>query len=355
MKHHNLNRHRPEAGLTLVELMVAITISLLLTVAIGGVYVGSKSSFRYQDAMSRVQENARFSMEKLSQDIRMAGFSGCGNLSKVSNVVNGGTGNLWLDLNAPVNGYEGGVSTFPAEFAGAAAGTDAIVLLGIDPSTELAVISHNAAAAQINTNTHTIPAGSILIVSDCSQTAIFQMSGPNSATKTNVVHNTGTGTPGNCTKDLGASCPSSIPYQFKAGASLLRMYSNGYYIKPSATAGVGNSLWMRSLTGQTTGVPADVELINGVENMQIEYGVDTDADSSANKYVTANQITTAADWVKVVSVKVSLLLATPATDNNLSSKSQTYTYNGVTTTAATTNRRVYHVYTSVINLRNRTK
>jgi len=357
MRRYNLNRHRRNSGLTLVELMVAIAISLLLTVAIGGVFLSSKSSFRYQDAMSRVQENARFAMEKLSRDIRMAGFNGCGSLSTVANTVIGGTGSLWLDLTTPVMGYEGGVSAFPTEFSGAVAGTDAIILKGVDPSTEFAVISHNAAAAQIDTTVNTIQAGEILIITDCSQTSIFQMTGPTSASKTNVVHNTGTGTPGNCTKYLGASCPASpTTYTFKPGASLLRMYANGYYIKPSATqingVSVGNSLWMRSITGQTTGAPApaDVELINGVENMQIEYGVDTDADSSANKYVKADSIT-AADWV--VSVKVSLLLATPATDNNLSSKSQTYTYNGVTTTA--TDRRVRHVYTSVINLRNRTK
>lgn len=357
MRRYNLNRHRRNSGFTLVELMVAIAISLLLTAAIGGVFLSSKSSFRYQDALSRVQENARFAMEKISRDIRMAGYNGCGSISAVANVVTGGTGSLWLDLTTPVMGYEGGVSTFPTEFSGAVAGTDAIILKGVDPSTELAVKNHNATSAQIDTNTHTIPAGEILIITDCSHTAIFQMTGPSSASKTNVVHNTGTGTPGNCTKNLRASCPgSSTPYTFNPGASLLRMYANGYYIKPSATqvngVSVGNSLWMRFITGRTTGVPGDVELINGVEDMQIEYGVDTDADLSANKYVKADAITTT-DWAKVVSVKVSLLLATPATDNNLSSKSQTYTYNGVTTTA--TDRRVRHVYTSIINLRNRTK
>lgn len=360
MRRYNLNRHRRNSGFTLVELMVAIAISLLLTAAIGGVFLSSKSSFRYQDALSRVQENARFAMEKISRDIRMAGYNGCGSISAVANVVTGGTGSLWLDLTTPVMGYEGGVSTFPTEFSGAVAGTDAIILKGVDPSTELAVINHNATSAQINTNKHTIPAGEILIITDCSHTAIFQMTGPATANPNNVVHNTGNAvSPGNCTKNLRKSCPDSPtlpPYTFNPGASLLRMYANGYYIRPSATqvngVSVGNSLWMRFITGQTTGVPGDVELINGVEDMQIEYGVDTDADLSANKYVKADAITTA-DWAKVVSVKVSLLLATPATDNNLSSKSQTYTYNGVTPTA--TDNRVRHVYTSIINLRNRTK
>jgi type IV pilus assembly protein PilW len=379
MKHNLLNRHcsaheghhrhcnwlKPEqwcdeAGLTLVEMMVAIVISMLLTVAIGGIYLGSKSSFRYQDALSRVQENARFAMERLSRDIRMAGYNGCGNLPNVNvaNTVNNWTKNPWVDLSNPVMGYEGGVSAFPAEFPGAVPGTDAIILKGADTSNELTVIKYYKSTGQIDTTVNTIQAGEILIItdSDCSQTSIFQMTGPASASHTNIVHDTGTGVPGNCTKDLGASCPGSMPHQFQPGSSLLPMYANGYYIKPSATADGGNSLWMISLTGQTIGRPTDAtdtELINGVENMQIEYGVDTDDTDnniyglSANKYVKANSVT---DWSKVVSVKVSLLLATP---DNLSSKSQTYTYNGTTTTA--TDRRVRHVYTSVINLRNRTK
>jgi type IV pilus assembly protein PilW len=127
------------------------------------------------------------------------------------------------------------------------------------------------------------------------------------------------------------------------------MYANGYYIRPSATANNGNALWVCSISGQTGGVADCSELINGVENMQIMYGVDSDGDRSADRYLDASAV---ANWGQVVSVRVSLLMATPPSAGTLSSTAQTYTYNGTSSTA--TDRRVRHVYSSTVNVRNRT-
>ena len=342
---------RASAGFTLIELLVSIAIGLFLVTVVGGVYLSSRDSFNYQDALSRLQENSRFAMERMARDIRMAGYNGCGNLSKVANTVNGGSTNWWLNFLAPVVGYDN-LSASQTQFPGAVAGTDAIVLLGVGEG-ELSVISHNAPAATIQTTQHSIQPGAILLLTDCSQTSIFQMSGPtnNNANATNVNHNTGNAVnPGNCNKQLGASCPTQKAYTFRPGSSLLQIYANGYYVAPSATANNGNALWVCSITGQTGGTAPCSELLNGVENMQIEYGVDTDGDTSADQYVTANNV---GDWTRVVSVRVSLLMATPPSAGRLSANAQTYTYNGTTTTA--TDRRVRHVYSSTVNVRNRTK
>jgi len=290
-------------------------------------------------------------MERMARDIRMAGYTGCGNLSKVANTVNGGSTNWWLNLLAPVVGYDN-LSASQTQFPGAVAGTDAIVLLGVGEG-ELSVISHNAPAATIQTTQHSIQPGTILLLTDCSQTSIFQMSGPtnNNANATNVNHNTGNAVnPGNCNKELGASCPTQKAYTFRPGSSLLQMYANGYYVAPSATANNGNALWVCSITGQTGGTAPCTELLNGVEDMQIEYGVDTDGNTSADQYVTANNVS---NWTQVVSVRVSLLMATPPSAGRLSANAQAYTYNGTNTTA--TDRRVRHVYSSTVNVRNRTK
>ena len=348
MKDNSLRR--ANSGFTLVELLVSVAIGLFLVTVVGGVYLSSKDSFNYQDAMSRLQENSRFAMERMARDIRMAGYNGCGNLSKVANTVNGGSTNWRLNFLAPAVGYDN-LSASQTQFPGAVAGTDAIVLIGAGLG-ELSVISHNAPAAVIQTTQHAIKPGAILVITDCSQTSVFQMSGPtnNSGNATSVVHNTGTGSPGNCTKYLGASCPTAKSYTFRPGSSLLEMYANGYYIAPSATANNGNALWVCSITGQTGGTAPCTELLNGVENMQIAYGVDTDGDQSANQYVDASAV---ANWGQVVSVRVSLLMATPPSAGRLSANPQTYTYNGTTTTA--TDRRVRHVYSSTVNVRNRTK
>ena len=89
------------------------------------------------------------------------------------------------------------------------------------------------------------------------------------------------------------------------------------------------------------------ELVEGVENIQILYGVDTDESKSPNYYVAAG--TTGLDYSKVISVSVSLLMQ--SIDDNVTPNSITYTYNGSSVTP--TDKRKRQVFSSTIALRNR--
>jgi len=60
-------------GFSLIELMVAMAIGLFLVTVIGVLFVNSKVTYLAQDANSRVQENSRFGLELLGQQIRSAG------------------------------------------------------------------------------------------------------------------------------------------------------------------------------------------------------------------------------------------------------------------------------------------
>ncbi|MHB9119599.1 MAG: PilW family protein [Burkholderiales bacterium] len=90
-------------------------------------------------------------------------------------------------------------------------------------------------------------------------------------------------------------------------------------------------------------------ILEGVENMQILYGVDTDGDKSANKYLSANLLS-AADWLNVVSVRISLLLRT--LDDNITTAKQVYSYNGTSNITAP-DYRIRRVYETTVTLRNR--
>jgi type IV pilus assembly protein PilW len=63
-------------GFSLVELMVALVITLILLAGIGQIFLSSKKSFTIQDSLGRMQENGRYAMETLTQDVRRAGFWG---------------------------------------------------------------------------------------------------------------------------------------------------------------------------------------------------------------------------------------------------------------------------------------
>lgn len=68
-------RHR-QAGLTLPEIMIAMAISLILMSALAGLFASSVTTRQQVDREGQKIENARFSIETLSEDIRLAGFFG---------------------------------------------------------------------------------------------------------------------------------------------------------------------------------------------------------------------------------------------------------------------------------------
>jgi type IV pilus assembly protein PilW len=99
------------------------------------------------------------------------------------------------------------------------------------------------------------------------------------------------------------------------------------------------------------------ELVEGIQNMQILYGEDTDADSdgangdgTANRYVAID--TADLDVDKVVSVRLSLLAR--SLNNNLTTTPSPYTFNGVAATLDPTDKYLRKVFTTTIALRNKT-
>ncbi|MGA7800931.1 MAG: PilW family protein [Gammaproteobacteria bacterium] len=343
-------------GVTLVELMVAMVIGLILMAGVGTVYVNSKRGYRIQQAASQVQENGRYAMQFLSRDIRMAGYSGCGaGSTRMANVIkNSGTLPWYFDLTRPILGYNS-TTTFPSQFASSVvAGTDAVTVVRGDDSKQDVITHHNPTSATFTLAAPSgIPKGTILLVSDCKYSAVFQMSGPTgSTTSAQVDHNTGNAvSPGNCTKNLGtngaayADCNSMsnlTTYTYQGNGQLMRLVANAYYIGNNAD-GVP-SLYRAGLT--TVGTAPTItneELVDGVENMQIRYGEAAAPDQAAVRYVPADQVT---DWGNVVTARVQLLVRSL---EQVNPTPVSVTFNGQTYS----DRYLRRIFTDTIKLRNR--
>ena len=65
------------SGFTLVEIMVSLVISSILMIGVIQVFSNSKRNSKVNEAVSRVQENARFALEAIITDFRKAGYVGC--------------------------------------------------------------------------------------------------------------------------------------------------------------------------------------------------------------------------------------------------------------------------------------
>src|SRR5688572_9551627 len=66
-----------QRGLSLIELMIAITLGLVLMAGVTQMFLSSQTVFHTQQAMSRIQENGRLGMAFMAKDIREAGYMGC--------------------------------------------------------------------------------------------------------------------------------------------------------------------------------------------------------------------------------------------------------------------------------------
>lgn len=65
--------HR-QRGFSMVEILVALMISVFLIAGVIQLFLGSKQTYRFHDALSRLQENGRLALDTMARDIRMAGF-----------------------------------------------------------------------------------------------------------------------------------------------------------------------------------------------------------------------------------------------------------------------------------------
>ena len=338
----NILKH--QKGISLVEVLVALVISLFLLGGIIQVYLGNKASYTFTNAISRVQENGRFAMETLAKDLRMAGFFGCAifDPDDTSNIVN--------NLNPAGAGYDDfydwlGDGLISGTDNDGLNGSDSITIRGAKPGALNIQPPYNVStsAALFVDSTDTLEVNDIVMVTNCRGADIFQVTNTTQGTgsaKDSVVHNTGTVTagPGNYNPDncLGANA-HCLSQTYGSDASMIELQAVIYTIKAGTS---GEPALFRSING------VDEELIDGIEQMQILYGVDTDDDDFPNQYLTAPNVV---DMNDVMAVRIMLLVRSQ--DNNVTEDFQKYTFNGVNSTAA--DSRLRQVFTSTITLRNR--
>lgn len=343
-------------GFSLVELMVALTVGLILTIGMIEIFSSNKQTYQLNENISRLQENARFAMEIMSREVRMAGYWGClSNITPINVLVT--PNNVSWAFNDTIRGYDNSnLAVFPTAFQSSSlAGTDAIVVSGIDPN-PFTIESHNACSAQFKmAQSHDLNNDEIVFVTDCMQGALFQITNTNQMNRT-IVHNTGAGSIGNTTKCLGGICGgacASAWYEYGPSAMLARIRTVAFYIGTGAS-GEPALFWEILNRGSTTTAS---ELVDGVENLQMLYGRDTDADNVPNQYLTADLVEAANAWANIVSVRIGLLMRTA---DNVRSQLDTNSYTIAGTTIGVSGQQVTHssdyrirkVVTTTIQLRN---
>lgn len=237
------------AGVTLIELMVALAIGSFLLVGAVTVFVQSRASFRVADSISRMQENARFAFDELEPDVRMAHYWG---LTSRTHKIQGRAG--------------------PNEPIAFAVGNDCGPNWAVNLDAEVGG-TNNGYAWQCSANGGAQPQADTLVVRRAAEE-------PSAAAENTLQIQSAP------VQDSRLFVGDALPAGYTAaGSQTHRLVVNGYYVSPTSSLSTpGNAV--PSLRRKTL-VPGprieDREVLPGVEDMQVQLGVDTDAVGSPNR------------------------------------------------------------------------
>jgi type IV pilus assembly protein PilW len=338
-----LQTMRRQQGLSLVELMIAIALSLVLILGVVQVFLSSRTVFSTQSGLSRIQETGRLGIEFIARDIRMVGFLGCWDrkLGTIVNYLNTPTAfNYRMDTG--VEGFEAN----PAALTPAPLANTDILTVRIANGNIATASANNTAGQVLVTNTGTVAnacgatasssgicQNDLIVISNCLKATVFQATSLATSGTDVLINHVAAGTPGNATASWSADI-------YGAGSEVLTMNTITYFVATSPTT--NQPALYQNINGTS------LELLEGVENLQLTYS----RQSTPTVYATAPTIAAqAGGWASptnpVVSVRMELLVR--SADDNLVDESQIYTFNGASVTAP--DRRLRQVFRSTVGIR----
>lgn len=337
-------RARPlvrQGGLSLVELLLALALGIVVVTGIVQLFVGNSQTFNVINGQSRMQENARYAMDFVSNAARNAGYLGCA--PERNNIVRGLRGN-WgnipeFDITQFVQGYDAngagswtpplttlprseGGSNFNVHTAGNGIdtndivdGTDVLVFRTVqNPGQRLTAVLQPTGTPVI-----TAPGGdpgfdngSVVFLSDCEQGALVRVTNiaASGDEATLTLATTAAGTVFENADNIPGPTgfvPFTLSFlgrSYGEEASIGEVLTTIFFVAPSAGAdnqgNIPNALW------QKVGTAAPVEVVQGIDDFQVLYGVDTtltDGVANANQYMPFDAVP---DPDQIVSVRVTV-------------------------------------------------
>ena len=296
-----MQQMQKQRGFGLVELMIAITLGILLSTAVIQVFLATNSSAKIQDSMAVIQENARFAMRLLAQEVRMAGYMGCSSVGAAS-LNNIAVPAAEVDFSA-ATALLGEDNVAAGNALGAVAGSDTLSLKRASDEfiTITGMLSPDTSNVKVEDNTAGFVKDDFVMITDCSSGDVFRITNsPKEAGKGQTIFTHGNGNNSN----------NRLSKIYTGEAEVFGFETIDFYIgdtgRKSSAGNPINALFSRQRSLGSGGVTAaPVELVEGVEDMQLSYGVDTGSDRAVDVYQTAAEVV---NWSKVLSVRIELLL-----------------------------------------------
>jgi type IV pilus assembly protein PilW len=295
-----MTMHKKWRGFSLVELMIAMLLGTILLFGITQIFTTNKQSNTLLQTFARVQESGRTATELLQRDIRMADYWGClHDRGKITNHLDTTDTHYvdWIEGN-PIAGLDNASAATPA-IGGKTVlvGTDVLTLkTAADLCAGKGRLVQPATAGTLQVSAGcAVTVGQAALVSNCQAGELFTVSG--FATQV-IGHNT-TYNDGHAIKNTSAFSAAAPAYgpESKLLAPLKRVYF-------LAANDAGNTTLYRCDDACPNN--AAQALVSGIEDLQIEYGEDTDGNGTVDVYRGAGSVV-AMSAVRSLRIRLSVL------------------------------------------------
>jgi type IV pilus assembly protein PilW len=243
-------------GYTIIELMIAITISLIILASLVSIFANNSRTRAEIERANQQTENGRYALQLITDDLHNAGYFAEFNPALLPapatkpDPCDTSVAGLNSALPIAVQGYDNG--------AGAP-----VCLTDVRAGTDILVVRHASTCA----------VGSAGCDANVANAAYFQTSGCNNTTNATELAS------GNVANYYVLDTnPASFTLHQKDCATLANQYqyrTNIYFVANNDNAGDGIPTLKRAELGLTGNSFSIVALVEGVENLQIEYGLDT--------------------------------------------------------------------------------
>jgi len=332
---------RKQHGVSLVEILVSMALGLMLVNGVIRVFVGSKQSFSVIQDIGKTAEGGRLATAIVGKGIRMADHWGGIAASDVdtasatltstasATLTSEGSGDCdtaWIfNATTGLEGFDGTSATPPLNCISAdsyVANTDVLVVRYADGQSAMP-----SDALDESTNYVRVVVG------------------------------------GSAEVFVGKDTP---PTPDQMGTYNMPFVADVFFVRPCSIKHESDGCKDKTPTLTQLSLLGDAyiesPLIEGVEQLQFEYGVDTDGDKRLDNYLTATQIHAAGNWDEVVSVRMSVVVLSQAGDNQVDASSKEFLLVGDMSTAGNghtpdASNKTYRrrVYTRNIQVRNRVR
>lgn len=336
-----------EAGITIVETLVSLTLGLAIVSVAFNLYTSNRTVFKQIEGVARLQESARVAAALLTADIRQAGGSLCRNGLPTTNIVR--STEWWAQPGLGIEGFASNASDARASstsYPRVAGDSFTVWSSNSGPAKLLAKTGARGGYGNYPTylqwslnlqDTSDFLAGDLIVICDYTRALIAQAI-PNNSTLIVRYALPGSPSPGQCGAAFSASSvgiealPSCITssaayqssrprniqddYTWDTGSTVGTLAAHHWYVgqKTNTSANSLNNRALRRLTiaynrtanGSIAAIPSTDEIVENVSDMKISYLVgNASGYANSETYVETGAVS---DWRKVIAVRIELTL-----------------------------------------------